>query len=152
MHYRKSRTKRASARAACRRFASRIGLGCSRENDSPVLIHALQPRERVAVRLRETQPHKQNPAAAESRTASANRNFRARKAFERRFPDSLPTRNVQRRRSNVQHSITWQLKSESGNPTYCQGGDSNSRPTPKAFGAALPLQMVNCEFGIFLPL
>jgi hypothetical protein len=32
----------------------------------------------------------------------------------------------------------------------CQGGDSNSRPTPKAFGAALLLQMINCESGIFL--
>jgi hypothetical protein len=34
----------------------------------------------------------------------------------------------------------------------CQGGESNSRPTPKAFGAALPLQMVNRNFWIFLVL
>jgi hypothetical protein len=32
------------------------------------------------------------------------------------------------------------------------GGDSNSRPTPKAFGADLLLQMVNCQSGIFLSL
>ena len=30
----------------------------------------------------------------------------------------------------------------------CQGGDSNSRPTPKAFGAALPLQIVDGKTGI----
>ena len=34
----------------------------------------------------------------------------------------------------------------------CQGGDSNSRPTPKAFGAALPLQIVNRKLWIFLSL
>ena len=33
----------------------------------------------------------------------------------------------------------------------CQGGESNSRPTPNAFGAALPLEMINGELGIFLP-
>ncbi len=33
----------------------------------------------------------------------------------------------------------------------CQGGeDLNSRPTPKAFGAALPLQIVNGKLRIFL--
>jgi hypothetical protein len=31
------------------------------------------------------------------------------------------------------------------------GGEWNSRPTPKAFGAALLLQMVNGEGGILLP-
>src|SRR5438132_165064 len=32
----------------------------------------------------------------------------------------------------------------------CQGGELNSRPTPNAFGAALPLEMINGELGIFL--
>ena len=30
------------------------------------------------------------------------------------------------------------------------GGESNSRPTPKPFGAALPAQMMDCEAGVFL--
>src|SRR5437879_7328705 len=32
----------------------------------------------------------------------------------------------------------------------CQGGELNSRPTPKAFGAALPLQIMNREFWVLL--
>src|SRR5438270_9459562 len=32
----------------------------------------------------------------------------------------------------------------------CQGGELNSRPTPNAFGAALSLEMINGELGIFL--
>src|SRR6266404_869577 len=33
-----------------------------------------------------------------------------------------------------------------------QGGELNSRPTPKAFGAALPLQVEDCESWVFLSL
>ena len=33
---------------------------------------------------------------------------------------------------------------------YCQGGDSNSRPTPNAFGAALLLQMIDRDGRILL--
>jgi hypothetical protein len=55
-----------------------------------------------------------------------------------------PTLNLQ--------SISNQQSAISDRQFKLPGGGSNSRPTPKAFGAALPVQMVNCEFRIFLPL
>jgi len=33
----------------------------------------------------------------------------------------------------------------------CQRGELNSRPTPKAFGAALPLQVIDCELRVLFP-
>src|SRR5437879_5773101 len=61
---RKCRAKRESAVAACRQFASRVAFLRLPENDSPTLIRAGQRAGRVAVQQRETQPRKQNPAAA----------------------------------------------------------------------------------------
>src|SRR5437773_5725098 len=100
-------------------------------------------------------PRKRTRSDEEPQSVSANRNFRARKVFQENFPDSSQRRsatsNVRRPTSNkIRTNGTFrlgntasQLPSEilrkAKSKTILQGGELNSRPTPNAFGAALPL-------------
>ena len=81
MHRRKFRTRRASALAACRRFASRVAFEPRLENAWPALTHARQSTGRAGLPRPRMRLHTQTQAVAESQIESANTNFPLRKIF-----------------------------------------------------------------------
>src|SRR5262249_22220874 len=52
--------------------------------------------------------------------------------------------------SNVEHPITLAIGNRKSKIKRLPGGESNSRPTPKSFGAALRLQMIDRDPRIFI--
>src|SRR5436190_2237780 len=88
IRYPRGRTRKASAAEACPRWRNQAAIGSKQENDSPELIHAHRSAALVAGRQLKTRSHTQTRAAAESRTASANKSFRPRKTLRECFRNS----------------------------------------------------------------